>query len=348
MTKSSKGEFFVRIRDFIKVYLPKQRKLSENTIRSYRKALEQLLDFIKIKEHIPLSDITVEYITAENVNAYLSELENKGLNLSTVNQRLVAIRAFISYASMMDITVIANVKELENVPMRKTPSNTAIGYMTESAVTAVLSQPDISTEKGLRDRTLMMLMYDTGARVQEIVGITLGDLRLDNNPTVILHGKGNKSRIVPFTKNTANHLKLHMESSQKAIENAPDNPLFYSVLNGIIKPLSVRRVRDMIKDYVVAARKVCPQVPDNVHPHLFRHSRAMHLYQHGMDLTLVSQWLGHANLETTLVYAYADTEHKRAAIAKATSDGKKSPTNLKTDRFTVSDEETLKLLCGLK
>jgi site-specific recombinase XerD len=104
----------------------------------------------------------------------------------------------------------------------------------------------------------------------------------------------------------------------------------------------------MIYDYGVSAKKKCAEVPDNVHPHLWRHTRAMHLYQHGMDLTLVSQWLGHANLETTLIYAHADTEHKRKAIEAAVPDDSPLKSFTNADRYTVSDDETLKRLYGLR
>ncbi len=348
MSRLAKGTLFGRVHDFLEIYLPKQQKVSPNTIRSYRKVLEQFLDFVKVRNHVPLDDVTFELLTAEVVNEFLADIEAHGRSLSTVNQRLAAIHAFIDYASKVDIAVVANAKKLEKVSVRKTPSNTAIDYMTEKATSAVLNEPDVATEKGLRDRCLMMLMYDAGARIQEIIDVTVGDLRFAKEPTVILHGKGDRIRVVPFSKNTAEHLRRHLGIAHKDTGQNPQEPLFYTVIDCKRKPLSLRRVRDMIKEYGKAAREKCAEVPENVHPHLFRHSRAMHLYQHGMDLTLISQWLGHAQLETTLVYAHADTEHKRKAIAAATSDGKNSPTNISSKRFTVSDDDTLKRLCGLK
>jgi len=106
--------------------------------------------------------------------------------------------------------------------------------------------------------------------------------------------------------------------------------------------------RRFIHDYGVAAKKLCPDVPDNCHPHLWRHSRAMGLYQHGMDLTLVSQWLGHAKLETTLIYAKADTEKKRVAIERATDPNSPLKEHLNAERYTVTDDEILKRLYGLR
>ena len=123
--------------------------------------------------------------------------------------------------------------------------------------------------------------------------------------------------------------------------------LFYTVTHGEIHALSDKHLRYIIKEYGEKARKHCIEVLENVHHHMFRHSRAMHLYQNGMDLTLVSQWLGHARLETTQIYAHADTEHKRTAIAAATPPGNPLFAKLNPERFTISDEETLKRLTGL-
>ena len=118
-------------------------------------------------------------------------------------------------------------------------------------------------------------------------------------------------------------------------------------INSAIHPLTDRRIRDIVKEYGAAARKKCWDAPENVFPHLWRHSRAMHLYQNGMDLTLVSQWLGHAQLETTRIYAHADTEHKRIAIEKATQPNNPLKAKPSPPRFTVTDDETLRRLSGL-
>jgi len=147
---------------------------------------------------------------------------------------------------------------------------------------------------------------------------------------------------------TVEHLKQYITLFHNGTSPSSGEHLFYTVIHGQRKPLSVDCIEKFIKRYGALARQYCIEVPVNTHPHLFRHSRAMRLYQHGMDLTLVSQWLGHANLETTLVYAHADTEHKSKAIAKATSKDDPLYGKLNPARFTVDDEETLKRLYGLR
>ena len=124
--------------------------------------------------------------------------------------------------------------------------------------------------------------------------------------------------------------------------------VFYSVMHGEKHPLTSRMAQYILQKYGEQARETCQEIPEKVHPHLFRHSRAMHLYQEGMDLTLVSQWLGHSQLETTQIYAHADTEHKRKAIAAATPRDNPLYSKLNSTRYTVNDDEILKKLTGLR
>ena len=337
--KSADTSLFSLLRDYLRSYLPKQRNLSPNTIRSYREALELLLDYIKDKQQVPLCNVTFEMLTARIVSDFLDYLEtDRHCLVSTRNIRLAAIHAFLKYAAERDVTLIAVHSEIKQLPSKKPDQFTSVGYMSMEAVTAIVEQPDATTTKGMRDRFFIMLMYDTGARVQEMLDIRLCDLDLGKNPKITLHGKGNKTRIVPLMIRTAQHAKKYLEKFHKDVMVSADAPLFYSIIHGEKRPLSDRRIRYMLQEHAQKARQECPDIPEKVHPHLFRHSRAMHLYQAGMDLTLVSQWLGHSNLETTQIYAHADTEHKRKAIAASTP----------SDKFTESDEETLKKLVGLR
>lgn len=125
------------------------------------------------------------------------------------DHRLAAIKAFIVYAATMDITVAANLTKLDKIPKKKPAEVSTVEYMSEAAVSAILEAPDVSTGKGLRDRCLMILMYDTGARVQEIIDIKLCDFRFSKTPTVTLHSKGGKTRTVPIMDKTVEHLKQY-------------------------------------------------------------------------------------------------------------------------------------------
>ena len=340
---------FPLIHDYLIIYLPKQRNVSPNTILSYRKALEELLDYVKERNQVPLGSVSFELLTADTIFSFLEYLElEKGYSIPTRNARFAAIRAFMDYAADHDMTLVADLNKLKKVPFKKPASTATVEYMSMAAITAILEQPDANIPKGLRDRFFIMLLYDTGARVQEILNIKLSDLQLGPLPKVTLFGKGRKTRVVPLMEKTTQHLKKYMSVFHENAVQDGDAPLFYSVIRGNKHCLSDRRVRYILQKYGEQARSVCSEVPENVYPHLFRHSRAMHLYQEGMDLTLVSQWLGHSQLETTQIYAHADTEHKRRAIEAATPPDNPLYSKLNSARFTVTDEETLKRLTGLK
>jgi len=349
ITRYGSGTLFGAIHDFLKVYLSKQRNLSIHTQDSYRQSLEQLIDFIRTFRKIPIEDVTFDMLSEETITGFLDSFEiDRGNEISSRNTRLAAIRAFLKYAAERNIVNVAILQEVKKVVVKKPNKPEVVEHMSMEAITAIVEQTNMSTPIGLRDRTMLILLYDTGARVAELVGIRLKDLRFGKHPTVTVLGKRNKLRTVPILERTVEYLKRYLMEFHKGVPAVSDAPLFYSASHGEQHSLSDRRVRYLLKEYADRAREICIEVPLNVHPHMFRHSRAMHLYQNGMDLTLVSQWLGHANLDVTRVYAHADTEHKRAAIAKATPVDSALFAMLNPERFIVTDEDALKRLVGLK
>lgn len=349
MRKFVANPLFSLIHDYLKIHLPKQRNLSRHTINSYRIALELLVDFVKTQKGVPLQDVTFEMLTPDTITNFLDFIEiEQRCSISTRNNRLTAIRAFVKFAADRDISTVEILSGLKMVTSKKPNKAEVIEYMSMSAVSAIVEEIDVSTSLGLRDRTFLILMYDTGARIQEMVNIKVCDLRFGRTPTIILHGKGGKDRAVPMMEKTVEYLKKYFADFHESIPFQSDRPLFYAVTHGELHALTDRRMRYVIKEYGKKARNNCIEVPENVYPHMFRHSRAMHLYQNGMDLTLVSQWLGHSNLETTQIYAHADTEHKRKAIAAATPNNNPLFTKLNAERFTITDEDTLKRLTGLR
>lgn len=339
-------KLFLLIRNFLLTYLPIQRRASENTVTVYRTVLNQFLRFIADKRNIPVTSITFDLFSYEMITAYLSNLiTEKGFSPATWNNRLAALKAFISYASACYPEYIALSAELSAIKAQKDDPFSKVEYMSEEAVRALLAEPDATTKLGLRDRVMLIFFYDTGARIQEVLNVRICDLKLDSTPKVVLHGKGNKIRTVPLMKDTVQHLKHYMAVFHEGESAASPQFLFYTERKSVRKPVCDDTVRLMMQKYAYSAKAKCPEIPERVHPHLWRHTRAMHLYQHGMALTLVSQWLGHANLETTLIYAHADTEHKRQAIVRALGDT--AALGVAPENYTVTDEELLKRLYGL-
>jgi len=349
ITKYGLGTLFGAIHDYLEVYLPKQRKLSVHTQKSYREALDTLVDFIKFRNKVQIQDVTFEMLTEVAVTAFLDSLETeRGNGISSRNTRRAAIRAFFKYAADRNVVNVAILQEVNNVALKKPDKVVTVDYMSMDAISAIVEQTDMSSTLGLRDRTMLILLYDTAARVSELVRIELKDLRFGKKPTIILHGKNSKVRSVPLSDRTVQYLKKYLLQFHADIPLSSGTSMFYSVTHGERYPLSDRRVRYLLRDYADKARVTCLEVPENVHPHQFRHSRAMHLYQNGMDLTLISQWLGHSQLETTQIYAHADTEHKRTAIAKATPENSPLFAKLNPERYTITDEDALKRLVGLR
>lgn len=339
--------FFGLIRDYFNVYLPKQKKVSINTKRAYQNALESLLDYTVESRHIKLADVTFDTIDHVLLYEFLEWLETeKHCSVSTRNHRLQCIRAFYSYVAETEPTVAIYKNEILKVKPALAPKNRKIDYMSENAVQAVLAAPDTDTAKGVRDTFMMVLLYDTGARIQEILDIRLSDIHHFNS-TLTMRGKGRKIRSVSLVSTTMRLLRKYLNLYHSEDDIASDELLFYTIRNGIKRAMTTDNARKMISEYGMSAKANCSEVPENVHPHIFRHSRAMHLFQHGMPLALVSQWLGHSSIKTTLIYAYADTEMKRKAIEMATSPD--SPLRAYTDseRYTISDDEMIKKLYGI-
>ena len=188
----------------------------------------------------------------------------------------------------------------------------------------------------------MILMYDTAARCSELLEMKVCDLRLDTkHPIAYLHGKGRKIRTVPLLNRTVHHCKQYLNKFHPDRDDHCEAPLFYTVIHGTQQKMSPDTVAAFFTKYGKMAKIVCPEVPERIHPHMMRHTRAMHLYQSGMPMVLLSQYLGPAQVETTMIYAYADTEMKRAAIQKA--DAVRKTKSVPNEIWADNEEMILKL-----
>lgn len=348
MGKLKDEKLFNLIHDYFTFYLPHHKSASKHTLRAYRKSVDTFLDFLKCQKKVSLFNLSFDLIDRTCMEHYLVWLETeRGSSPSTCSQRLACLKAFLKYCSETDVALTKYYLCSEGLSVKHGESQGIVEYLSEQAIRMLIAQPDTKTRKGRRDMFLMILLYDTGARIDELLSIKVCDIRLDETPTALLYGKGKKYRHVPIADRTAVHFRKYLREFHSDASEYTHEYLFYGLTCKEHTKMSANSIRVLLQEYGVAAKKYCPEIPTSVHPHMFRHSRAMHLYQGGMDLTLVSQWLGHANLQTTLVYAHADTEQKRAAIELAT--GASNPIMKGSAcRFTVDDEDTLKCLYGLK
>ena len=308
-------QFYKTVRDFLETYLIKQKGYSLNTQRSYKLAFSQLLDYFKEILSLPYHEVGFANLTYENICGFLTWLEHtRKCGIQTVNQRLMAIRSFTKYASMIDPAKIHVQVDISNVP-RKKEIVKAVNHMSEVALNALLNQPDTSKPNGRRDQFFMMLMYDSAARCQELLDLEVGDVELGKNASVRLMRKGGKKQSVPLSDEIAERFSEYLKQFHHS--SSPEDNVFYTVIHGKKQRMSPDAVALFIKKYAAKARNCCSEIPSKVHPHLLRHSRAMHLYRSGMPLVLISEFLGHSDVNTTRIYAWSDTEMKRQAIKQA-------------------------------
>lgn len=309
--------FFKTIRNFLTIYLPNQRCYSKNTVISYRTALNLFVDFLTVECGIPLHHLSFEDLKAEKISDYLDWLKAKrNCSSATRNQRLMALRSFSKYAGLMDVAQMPAIAELTKVTVQKS-TRKSVEFLSEEALKALLAEPG-NKVTDIRNQFFMILMYDTAARCQEILDLRLKDFVLDSkSPYIYLTGKGNKTRTVPLMQRTVGHYLHYIECFHPATTRKNDDLLFYTTIHRQKCKMSLDNAEYFMKKYGTKARQICNSIPMRVHPHQLRHTRAIHLYRGGMPLALLSEFLGHATIATTQVYAYADTEMKRAAIQKA-------------------------------
>lgn len=315
------SDFWLYARSFLHVYLPKIRNLSQNTIDSYKQSMTYYIDYLKNQKGIERKDVSFDCQNRKNIKDYLiwmSKVQN--LAAKTCNLRLTALKSFMEYCADEDITLVTIYNEVCSVPGMKEQKKQIL-YMANEAIEALLKTPKTDTVKGRRNRMMFIMLYDTAARAQELVDITLKDLHIVNvkSPFVTLTGKGNKSRNVPLMEKTVAHINLYLREFHPHPSTDGKDPLFYSTRDEKPHALSTDSVNLLLGEYANQARSICPQIPQHVHCHLIRKTRAMNLYQQGMPLTVIMEMLGHENLSTTSgFYAFATVDMIREAIKKAT------------------------------
>lgn len=303
-------DFATLVRDFFCERLVNQQNASPHTVAAYRDTFRLLLAFVRRHCRTAPEAMTLAHLDAPTVLAFLDDLEaDRGNAVRTRNARLTAVRAFVRYASSRDPTALPLTRRVLAIPTKRF-DRPVLGYLTRAEMEAVLGAPDRSDWSGRRDRALFTLMYNTGARVSEAVGLLRKDVHLGPSSAVQIRGKGRKERCVPLWKTTAALLTAWVTE----VEPDPRSPLFP---NRFGRPLSRSGVEDRLARAVAVATVGCPSlVGKAVSPHTLRHTTAMHLLQAEVDVTLIALWLGHESPETTHQYVEADLEMKRRVLAK--------------------------------
>jgi integrase/recombinase XerD len=311
-------DFSKSLTDFLTKYLPGERGMSHNTISSYKFTFILFITFMEDQKKVKIEKLMLKDITRDCVVAFLDWLQSKrNCSDRSRNVRLAAIHSFFRYLQYEIPEYLNEWQRILSIKVKRFEKGT-INYLTVDEIKLLLQQPDTTSRKGLRDLALLCLMYDSAARVQEIIDLTPSMVRLDKPYTIKLIGKGNKARIVPLMEQEVIHLRRYMESNKLLENNMNLTPLFF---NSRQEKLTRAGIHHILQCYIKMARNKNPKFSGNkISCHSLRHSKAMHLLYAGVHLVYIRDILGHESVVTTETYARVDSKQKREAIEKAYAD----------------------------
>ena len=291
----SRRDFARYVSDYLGRYLPGQRNLSPNTIASYRDMFKLLIAYFGERGKAP-ERMSMDDLSKRDVEGFVEWLAARGCSDSTVNQRLCAVKAFVNYAKAEDPSRMLQYQQVLAIRQRKKASGRMV-LPGREGLAAILRDPDPSTRKGRRDMVLLTLLYDSGARVSELCGLTLRDVRLDDPAVVTLVGKGRKARVVPLMRKTADLVACYIDEAFPNRDASDlERPLFPSPRG---THLTRAGVSDIVARHVRGAKESGADIPDGVSPHSFRHQKAVDLLESGVNLVYIRDLLGYQTREKT-------------------------------------------------
>lgn len=309
-------DFAYHLSKYFSTYMPGVLGLSSKTISSYQDAFYIFLRYCKTEKNIVPEKLTLDMLSLNLLTDFLQYLEDEGNSISTRNHRLTVLRSFFRYLQLVEPKYIYLMQQLLSIKHKKSKKPT-VSYLTVDGIKLLLKQPESNTKAGYRDLLLLSVLYETGSRVDELINIKVGDIRLENPATILLHGKGNKSRIVPISQEMASLISNYLKKEKLNSFSANSRLLF---VNRSQHQLTGAGVTYILKKHAETARTINPAlIPNTLSPHCFRHSKAMHLLQSGIDLIYIRDFLGHESLKTTEIYAKVDGSAKRKALESAYS-----------------------------
>ena len=289
---------------FFNDYLTIQKNLSNHTIKSYKTTFRMFVKYLVDYKNIKIEKISFADINRDNIMDFLKHMETEyKISIKTRNQRLAAIKSFCRYVSHEPIEYLNNISQILEIASKGDDNKVVvIDYLTKEELTTYLNVISTKNRKGIRDYTLINLMYDSAARVEEMTNIKVNDLNLGNNPSVMLYGKGKKYRTVPICNSTRDLLIKYIELFKL-------NNFEYLFMGNKHAKCSTKMITHIVNKYAEISK-----INKNIHPHVFRHTRAMHMIEADIPLVYIRDILGHKEISTTEIYAKVNVETKRKAL----------------------------------
>ena len=307
------SDFSKYLTDYLEHYLPELKNVSENTLATYSDTFSYFLAYCQDVESMKIEKMAISDLNAELVERYLNWMETiQGNSLATRNNRLATIHSFVRYLQPREPKLLLDFQKILAIPTKKAPQRT-VQPLSKESVGILLRQPDTSTLKGRRDATVLCVLYDTAARVSELCDLRIEDVRFENPPRIRITGKGMKVRTVPILPETAKNLKSYLIETHRLKPECYHLPLF---VNRDGEPFTRSGIRYILNKYTRMAHEIDDSIPESINPHRIRHTKAMHLYEAVEDLVDVRDFLGHADIKTTSIYARSSLAKKKRAQEK--------------------------------
>lgn len=333
------------LHDWLEHYVPSIKACSPHTKRNYKVSVKLYAEFLRVIKGITPETLNAECFCAAYIMEWITWLkEDRSCSPATCNVRLSALRVFLRYLSFRNISYMSVFLQAESVPNAKTLKRKVVG-LSKQAVDTLLSMPNQRTAIGFRDYTLMLLLYSTAVRINELLNLKLDNIVMNcAKPHIIVIGKGRKKRPIPLLTKPVQYLKRYLTKYHPK-QSDVNALLFCSKSKGIYVPMSAENVNKMLKKYAIIAYEKCKDVPLNLHAHQFRHAKASHWLENGMNIAQISYLLGHECIQTTMVYLDITTEQEEKALETLENENlKKIEKRWKTKDGKMNLEKFLGLL----
>lgn len=301
-------DFSKNVTKFLGDFLPFQRNFSLNTIYSYRDTIKLFLIYVEKELNIKIEKFSMKSFNKETIINFLKNIR-KSCSISTSNQRLAALKSFSKFCQTENPELLLQLQEIISIRPTKGISK-VVGYLEVDVMKALINSPNINTITGLKHKLILALLYDTGARVQELCDIKLKDIHFGEITTIKLHGKGNKTRIVPIDNSTSTLIQKYQKkcNSNQMLDD-------FLITNKFKTKMNRDGIEYVIKKYAEILRKTSSiAIPEKIHPHMFRHSKAVHMVEADIPIVYIRDFLGHSDISTTMIYATINNNLKLNAI----------------------------------